>query len=145
MTVTRPRWSVVDRRADVGNESARVVAGLGMIRLAESTPRESDDVELVGEQRREVVERVGRVAQPREKENRRGPGRTAEVQVVKPDARRDAHHAARVMRRVAPRVATGARLRAATGARAAPSATALSANAAATRTTERPCPTTALW
>src|SRR5262249_22970539 len=102
------------------------------------------DVKLVGEERREVVERVSGVPQSGEKEDRRT--RTAEVEIVQSHARRDPHHAAFVMGRVAPciRGRTGGRP---PGRRAAHRAECegTQRGGEGNAITERPCPTTALW
>ena len=58
--------------------------------------------------------------------------------------RRDADHAARMMRRVAPRVTAGARLGGGRRARGAERDGA-QRERGGSATTERPCPTTALW
>jgi hypothetical protein len=92
----------IERDANVLDQSRRIIAAGRVIGLAEPAPRERDAVKAVGEPRRELVERMGGVAESGQEDD--GGALAAEVQRVQPDVSRDANHGRRVMRRVAPRV-----------------------------------------
>jgi hypothetical protein len=78
-----------------------------MIGLAKAASRERNAVKAIGEARREIVERVGGVAESGQEDD--GRALAAEVERVKPNVAIHANHGRCVMRRVAPSVGTGAR------------------------------------